>query len=118
MKKIHILFKSMILATLLVAVACGGNQPKGDKAAVDYDKLTYPQLMEQASAEQVQAWYDCDSRLDEDEVAARGKELKAQKIRSYVVEKDGQKYQMMAMTDDRIGDFGGTINFRFMKTNK
>ena len=45
-------------------------------------------------------------------------ELKAQKIRSYVVEKDGQKYQMMAMTDDRIGDFGGTINFRFMKTNK
>ena len=46
MKKIQILFKSMILATLLVAVACGGNQPKGDKAAVDYDKLTYPQLME------------------------------------------------------------------------
>ena len=55
MKKIQILFKSMILATLLVAVACGGNQPKGDKAAVDYDKLTYPQLMEQASAESILA---------------------------------------------------------------
>lgn len=45
-------------------------------------------------------------------------ELKAQKVRGYVVEKDGQKFQMMAMTDDRIGDFGGTINFRFMQTKK
>ena len=45
-------------------------------------------------------------------------ELKAQKIRSYVVEKDGQKYQMMGMSDDRIGDFGGGIDFRFMKSNK
>ena len=45
-------------------------------------------------------------------------ELKAQKIRGYVVEKDGQKYQMMGMTDDRVGDFGGSINFRFVKTNK
>ena len=42
-------------------------------------------------------------------------ELKAQKIRSYVVEKDGKKFQMMAMSDDRIGDFGGGIDFRFMQ---
>ena len=75
MKKIQILFKSMLMAALLLAVACGGNQ----SVAIDYDKLTYPQLMEQAGAEQVQAWYDCDSRLDEDEVAARGAELKKQK---------------------------------------
>jgi len=45
-------------------------------------------------------------------------ELKTQKIRSYVVEKDGQKFQMMGMSDDRIGDFGGGIDFRFMKSNK
>ena len=45
-------------------------------------------------------------------------ELKAQKIRSYVVEKDGKKYQMMGMSDDRIGDFGGGIDFRFMVSKK
>ena len=45
-------------------------------------------------------------------------ELKAQKIRSYVVEKDGQKYQMMGMSDTRVGNFGGGINFHFVKTNK
>ena len=45
-------------------------------------------------------------------------QLKADKVRGYVVEKDGQKYQMMPMSDDRIGDFGGGIEFRFMKTNK
>ena len=78
MKKIQTLFKSIILAALLFAVACGGNQ-QGDKAKIDYDKLTFMELMEQAGEEQVQAWYDCDSRIDEDEVAARGKELKAQK---------------------------------------
>ena len=45
-------------------------------------------------------------------------QLKADKVRSYVVEKDGKKFQMMAMSDDRIGDFGGGIDFRFMKSNK
>lgn len=45
-------------------------------------------------------------------------QLKAEKIRSYGVEKDGKKYVMMAMSDDRIGDFGGGIDFRFMKSNK
>ena len=78
MKKIQTLFKSIILAALLFAVACGGNQ-QNDKANIDYDKLTFMELMEQAGEEQVQAWYDCDSRIDEDEVAVRGKELKAQK---------------------------------------
>ena len=43
-------------------------------------------------------------------------ELKAQKIRGYVVEKDGKKYQMMGMSDNRIGDFGGGIDFRFVAT--
>ena len=45
-------------------------------------------------------------------------QLKADKVRSYVVEKDGKKYQMMGMSDDRIGDFGGGIDFRFMITKK
>lgn len=45
-------------------------------------------------------------------------QLKADKVRSYTVEKDGQKFLMMAMSDDRIGDFGGGIDFRFMKSNK
>ncbi len=69
------LLKSMLAVAMLLAVACGGNE----QAAIDYDKLTYPQLMEQAGAEQVQAWYDCDSRIDEDEIAVRGAELKKQK---------------------------------------
>ena len=75
MKIFNSLLRSMLAVAMLLAVACGGNQ----SVAIDYDKLTYPQLMEQAGAEQVQAWYDCDSRLDEDEVAARGAELKKQK---------------------------------------
>ena len=45
-------------------------------------------------------------------------QLKADKVRSYTVEKDGQKFLMMAMSDNRIGDFGGGIDFRFMKSNK
>ena len=47
MKKIHTLFKSIILAALLFAVACGGNQ-QSEKAKIDYDKLTFMELMEQA----------------------------------------------------------------------
>lgn len=45
-------------------------------------------------------------------------QLKADKVRSYVVEKDGKKFMMMAMTDDRIGDFGCHIDYRFMPSNK
>ena len=45
-------------------------------------------------------------------------QLKADKVRSYAVEKDGKKFLMMAMTDDRIGDFGGHIDYRFMPSNK
>lgn len=45
-------------------------------------------------------------------------QLKADKVRSYTVEKDGKKFLMMAMTDDRIGDFGGHIDYRFMPSNK
>lgn len=45
-------------------------------------------------------------------------QLKADKVRSYIVEKDGKKFMMMAMTDDRIGDFGCHIDYRFMPSNK
>lgn len=45
-------------------------------------------------------------------------QLKADKVRSYVVEKDGKKFMMMAMTDDRIGDFGCHIDYRFMISNR
>ncbi|MBR1666951.1 MAG: hypothetical protein IJ693_01590 [Bacteroidaceae bacterium] len=45
-------------------------------------------------------------------------ELKADKVRSYTVEKDGKKLMMMAMSDDRVGDFGGGVTFRFMLSNK
>lgn len=45
-------------------------------------------------------------------------QLKADKVRSYVVEKDGKKFMMMAMTYDRIGDFGCHIDYRFMPSNK
>ena len=74
MKRFSIYFKTLAVAVMLLSVACGSQQP-----TIDYDKLTYPQLIEQAPAEQVQAWYDCASRIDEDEVAARGAEIKAQK---------------------------------------
>lgn len=50
--------------------------------------------------------------------AYTAEQLKADKVRSYIVEKDGQKFLMMAMSDDRVGDFGGGITFRFMKSNK
>ena len=75
MKRISIIFRALLLVALMLSVACGGDK----QPAIDYDKLTYPQLVEQAPAEQVQAWYDCASRIDEDEVAARGAEIKAQK---------------------------------------
>ena len=74
MKRFSIYFKTLAVAAMMLSVACGSQQP-----TIDYDKLTYPQLVEQAPAEQVQAWYDCASRIDEDEVAARGAEIKAQK---------------------------------------
>ena len=74
MKRFSIYFKTLAVAAMMLSVACGSQQP-----TIDYDKLTYPQLIEQAPTEQVQAWYDCASRIDEDEVAARGAEIKAQK---------------------------------------
>ncbi|MCR4582220.1 MAG: hypothetical protein K5764_01510 [Prevotella sp.] len=45
-------------------------------------------------------------------------QLKADKVRGYVVEKDGKKFQMMAMSDDRVGDFGVGIDYRFMLMRK
>lgn len=68
----------LAVVAVLLSVACGSNQ-KSTEVVIDYDKLTYPELIEQAPAEQVQAWYDCSSRIDEEEVAERGAEIKAQK---------------------------------------
>ena len=51
-------------------------------------------------------------------LSASAQQLKADKVRSYMVEKDGKKFMMMAMTDDRIGDFGCHIDYRFMPSNK
>ena len=49
MKIFNSLLRPMFAVALLLAVACGGNKT----VAIDYDKLTYPQLMEQAGAEQI-----------------------------------------------------------------
>lgn len=43
-------------------------------------------------------------------------QLKTDKVRSYKIEKDGKKFAMMAMTDDRIGDYGCGIDYRLMAT--
>ena len=45
-------------------------------------------------------------------------DLKASKVRSYIVEKEGQKYMLMGISDDRIGDFGGSIKFMFNKSRR
>ena len=45
-------------------------------------------------------------------------QLKADKIRTYGVAKGDAKFMMMSMSDDRVGDFGGAITFRFVKSNK
>ena len=107
-----------------------------DAGRSDLDAIVY--LPEQGKDKGLRIAYDFQRDMDKiheklaDVFAAKGvkcyhtfsgkemtaEELKAQKIRSYVVEKDGQKYQMMGMSDDRIGDFGGGIDFRFMKSNK
>lgn len=40
-------------------------------------------------------------------------QLKADKVRSYVVTVDGKRYMMMARSDSSIGEFGGSILFMF-----
>ena len=45
-------------------------------------------------------------------------ELKANKVRTYNVEKDGQKYLMMVNGDNGVGDFGGGFNYNFTKVNR
>lgn len=45
-------------------------------------------------------------------------QLKADKIRSYTVEINGNKYMMLFFSDDRVGDFGGGGNFNFTKTTR
>ena len=50
--------------------------------------------------------------------ACTADQLKADKIRSYGVEKDGKKYLMMVFTDDSPGDFGASFNFVFTNTRR
>ena len=50
--------------------------------------------------------------------AYTAEKLKADKIRTYGVQVGDKKFLMMSMSDDRIGDFGGGIDFRFMVNNR
>lgn len=50
--------------------------------------------------------------------AYTAEQLKAEKIRSYGVQKGESKFMMMNMTDTRIGDFGGGTDLRFMTSKK
>lgn len=65
-----------VVALLFVVTACCG---KSEKEALNFDKMSFEQLMNDVDKEQVQAWYDCASRIDEEDVAERGAEIKAQK---------------------------------------
>ncbi|MBR1402374.1 MAG: hypothetical protein IJ562_12485 [Prevotella sp.] len=46
--------------------------------------------------------------MSEKELTAE--QLKADAIRTYIIEKDGKKYMMMNHTESRVGDFGGGVS--------
>ncbi|MBR6662682.1 MAG: hypothetical protein IKL34_05565, partial [Alistipes sp.] len=71
-----LLIRVAVVALLFVVTACCG---KNEKEVLDFDKMSFEQLMSDVDKEQVQAWYDCASRIDETDVAERGAEIKAQK---------------------------------------
>ena len=45
-----------------------------------------------------------------------GEQLKAEKIRSFGVKNGDNKYVMMNVSDSRVGDFGGSVQHRFMQS--
>ena len=71
-----LLIRVAVVALLFVVTACCG---KSEKEVLDFDKMSFEQLMSDVDKEQVQAWYDCASRIDEDDVTERGAEIKDQK---------------------------------------
>lgn len=71
-----LLIRVAVVSLLFVVTACCG---KNEKEVLDFDKMSFEQLMSDVDKEQVQAWYDCASRIDEADVAERGAEIKAQK---------------------------------------
>ena len=62
----------LIFAAAMVAFGCQEQQPK-------HEELTFTQLMEQSSPEQIQSWYNGGSRLDAEYTAAHAAELRQQK---------------------------------------
>lgn len=70
MKKIYSLL--VIVAVAMISVGCY------EKKCAQQE-LSFTQLMEQSSPEQVQAWYNCSSRLDAEYTAAHAAELRQQK---------------------------------------
>ncbi len=45
-------------------------------------------------------------------------QLKAEKIRSFTIEKDGKQYLMMAMPDVKVGTTGNSVKFMFRNSGK
>ena len=68
MKKIY----SILLVAAVAAMSTGCAEKKAQE-------LSFTQLMEQSSPEQVQAWYNGASRLDAEYTKAHAAELRAQK---------------------------------------
>ena len=67
-----LLIRVAVVSLLFVVTACCG---KNEKEVLDFDKMSFEQLMSDVDKEQVQAWYDCASRIDEADVAERGQRL-------------------------------------------
>ena len=70
MKKIY----SILLVVVFAAISMGCAEQKQSA-----QELSFTQLMEQSAPEQVEAWYNCASRLDADYTKAHAAELREQK---------------------------------------
>ncbi len=70
MKKIY----SILLVVVFAAISIGCAEQKQSA-----QELSFTQLMEQSAPEQVEAWYNCASRLDADYTKAHAAELREQK---------------------------------------
>ena len=62
-----------IIAAVFAIVACA------QKQTPDYDSMNFEELMENAAPEVIQDWYDCGTRISEDEIAEKGAEIAARK---------------------------------------